>query len=125
MGDGRCHRRCNKGAFRNGFFGHPAHLGGSAEKYRGGGKIGKSAIPATLHEEILDAAMEASFKGKKQGDGERRYVLDLFAGSASLRDVVASKGLSYIGVDIDPTALRKFKEKLLAEKPAPSEIRRA
>ena len=122
-GDGRCHRRCNKGTFQNGFYGHPAHIGGSAEKYRGGGKIGKSAIPATLHEEILDAAMDASAKG--QGSERREYVLDLFAGSASLRDVAASRGLSYIGVDINPTALKKFKEKLLAEKPAGSEIRRA
>jgi hypothetical protein len=119
-GDGRCHRSCIQGRHVLSDSGrksyrHPEHLAGKAEALPKG-FMATSSVPALLHQELLSAA-QVHHTVLGSTNSERKYVLELFAGSGSLREVAAEKGLSYIGVDISQRAQKIFYSRLKSGQP--------
>ena len=97
-GDGRCGGNCESGSVHadTGRYMHHMVLSGAT----GTGPTGtgieqqKNAVPPMLLEEILAAVKS------QRADSKRTWVIDLFAGYGSLREVAKTMGLNYLEVDI-------------------------
>ena len=97
-GDGRCGDNCESGSVQTdtGRYRHYKVLSGAT----GTGPTGtgieqqKNAVPPMLLEEILTAVKS------QRTDSGRTWVIDLFAGYGSLREVAKTMGLNYLAVDI-------------------------
>jgi transposase InsO family protein len=119
-GDGLCHRACFHGqhvmsASGRKSFRHPEHLAGKAAALPKG-FMATSRVPTLLHQELLSAARLHHVVRGSNGP-ERKYVLELFAGTGSLRDVAAASDLLYIGVDISKRAHNIFMQRLHTQRP--------
>jgi hypothetical protein len=110
-GNGQCGRKCNSGFFTSmsgtRAYRHPEHIAGTATRAPKGA-FAKARVPAMLHEEILDTALE-HWKAHPEAS-KRKYVLELFAGSTRLGTVARQKGLSYIAVDMCASSAKCFQQ---------------
>jgi len=96
-GDGRCNQACSSGSIDPVTHKHRHNtvLAGRGDRALKPPHIDrqKNSVPALLQQELLKAAMLAA-------DGNRKIVIDLFAGYGSMRKVTEEFGLQYVGVDI-------------------------
>lgn len=96
-GDGRCHQRCGKGEYVNGYYRHFKALAMKPVRSpRGKGHTKeKNALPPQLLEEVLLSSLH-----KHKGHKGQRVIIDLCSGFQSWAPVAEKYGCVYVAIDV-------------------------